>query len=73
MTVAIIGASGFVGSRLRNRFLGQNTACILFDKNPNDSEEISFLDVTEPSSMNGLAGCTCIINLAENIVMMFFR
>ena len=64
MTVAIIGASGFVGSRLRNRFLGQNTACTLFDKNPNDSEEISFLDVTEPSSMNGLAGCTCIINLA---------
>jgi nucleoside-diphosphate-sugar epimerase len=34
MTVAIIGASGFVGSRLRNRFLGQNTACTLFDKNP---------------------------------------
>lgn len=64
MTVAIIGASGFVGSRLRKRFLGQNTACTFFDKNPNDNEEISFLDVTEPSSMNGLAGCTCIINLA---------
>lgn len=64
MKVAIIGASGFVGSRLHKRFLRHNIPCTLFDKNINSSKEVSFLDVTEPDSIKDLAGCNCIINLA---------
>ena len=64
MTIAVIGASGFVGSRLNERFRSNNTPCKLFDKNIKFSENIDFLDVTDPSSFKKLSGCSSIINLA---------
>ena len=55
MTIAVIGASGFVGSRLYERFRSKNTPCKLFDKNIKFSENIDFLDVTDPNSLKKLS------------------
>ena len=64
MKVGIVGASGFVGSRLHERFLQHNIPCALFDKKIDSSKDVSFVDVTKPDSLNDLSRCNCIINLA---------
>lgn len=64
MTLAIIGASGFVGSCLTSRLIKNNSDILLFDKNILSRDDVNFLDIREPNTMNDLAGCNCIINLA---------
>ena len=64
MTIAIIGAAGFVGTRLQHRFLRKDISFKLFDKQTSFSNELRFMDVTDISSMNELINCECIINLA---------
>ena len=63
MTIAVIGASGFVGSRLNERFRNNNTPCKLFDKNIKFSEDIDFLDVTDPSSLKKLSAIVVGYNI----------
>ena len=64
MTVAIIGAAGFVGTRLQKRFLSKNISSKLFDKKTSFSNKLIYMDVTDINSMKELTDCECIINLA---------
>jgi nucleoside-diphosphate-sugar epimerase len=64
MTVAIIGAAGFVGTRLQRRFLNKDISSKLFDKKTNFSSKLIYMDVTDINSMQELVDCECIINLA---------
>ena len=64
MTVAIIGAAGFVGTRLQKRFLSKNISFKLFDKKTSFSNKLIYMDVTDINSMKELTDCECIINLA---------
>jgi nucleoside-diphosphate-sugar epimerase len=64
MTVAIIGAAGFVGNRLHKRFLRNGTKYKLYDKKTTSNRELNLMDVTDIDSMNELAHYECIINLA---------
>ena len=64
MTVAIIGAAGFVGNRLHKRFLRNGTKYKIYDKKTTSNRELNLMDVTDIDSMNELAHYECIINLA---------
>ena len=45
MTVAIIGAAGFVGTRIQKRFLSKNISFKLFDKKTSFSNKLIYMDV----------------------------
>lgn len=61
--IAIIGGSGFVGSRLTQYFQESKTNFQIYDLNC-DGENSHFLDLNQTSSFSVLEGSTCIINLA---------
>ncbi|EFE95214.1 NAD-dependent epimerase/dehydratase family protein [Serratia odorifera] len=66
--VAIIGGSGFIGTRLVKRLRSRSDlALTIIDKRPSEAfaELYQYGDVTEPQSLqSALAGCDAVINLA---------
>ncbi len=63
--VAIIGGAGFVGSRLKSRFIKGNIISNKYDIDlRNTSDECIYLDVEKVDSLAKLAGVNTIINLA---------
>jgi len=63
--VAIIGGSGFVGSRLAQEFKRVNKEYDIFDINTQiDGDRAIYLDVEDPSLLGQLEGYTVLINLA---------
>ncbi len=63
--VAIVGAAGFVGSRVISRFTDGNITYKSYDIDVSDqSKKIFYLDVEEIKSLDQLAGANTIINLA---------
>ncbi len=63
MNIAVIGGSGFLGSRLIRRFKDNNLDHKIFDKNVANDKCI-FLDVTKKETLNSIKGSDVIINLA---------
>ncbi|MFL2731104.1 MAG: NAD-dependent epimerase/dehydratase family protein [Gammaproteobacteria bacterium] len=62
---AIIGGSGFLGTRLSKIFIENNIDFSVFDiVNPSENVEFFFLDVLDKKSLDQLEGYTTIINLA---------
>lgn len=67
MKVAIVGGSGFIGSRLSNLFKKNNINFIILDKRKSDDfpNEWLYYDVTKPDTMvTPLDGVDIIVNLA---------
>lgn len=67
MKIALIGGSGFIGSRLAKRLLNENKPFVILDKKKSDAfpELWRYCDVTKPESLlPALDGCQMIINLA---------
>lgn len=67
MKIALIGGSGFIGSRLATRLLNENKPFVILDKKKSDAfpELWRYCDVTKPESLlPALDGCQMIINLA---------
>lgn len=63
--IAIIGASGFVGSRLASRLTDNNISFKQFDLNIHNNEnDLTFLDIEKPNSLYKLKNTDTIINLA---------
>lgn len=63
--IAIIGAAGFVGSRLTHRLAEKNISFIQYDSNIDNYEnDITFLDIEKPNSLDKLKNTDTIINLA---------
>ena len=63
--IAIIGGSGFVGSRLSKRFRTSGLDSKVFDLQvKQESEESSFVDVENPETLEKIEGFNIIINLA---------
>ncbi len=67
MKIALIGGSGFIGSRLAKRLTDENRSFVILDKNKSDTfpELWRYCDVTKPETLiSALEGCQIIINLA---------
>jgi GlcNAc-P-P-Und epimerase len=64
MLIAMIGGSGFVGSRLFKRFEDQGVECIIYDIDKTPSHNVEYFDVENPESLVNLSGHDAIINLA---------
>lgn len=67
MRIAIIGGSGFIGSRLANRLKEGGHEFVIIDKRKSEKFSDSWLqaDVRDITSLRStLKGCDCIINLA---------
>ena len=63
-TVALIGGAGFVGTRLRYRFLESKVRFVSFDAKRVVDGTSTLLDIEQPSSLASLEGADTIINLA---------
>mgnify|MGYP001291395807 FL=1 len=61
--IAIIGGSGFLGSRLAKRLNNKKASLKIFDKKK-CNEDISEIDIEKPESLNQLEGTDTLINLA---------
>ena len=65
MTIAIIGGAGFVGTRLASRFKVSAIGYSIFDIDQiKPLENMIYLDVEDPQSLDNIEGATSIINLA---------
>ncbi|MEA5598304.1 TIGR01777 family oxidoreductase [Rivularia sp. UHCC 0363] len=76
MKVAITGATGFVGSRLVERLLVENTEVLVLTRDPNRAQKIfpsnaypnveiaAYTPSTSGSWQNQIASCEAIVNLA---------
>ena len=65
MTIAIIGGAGFVGTRLVSRFAASAIGYSIFDIDQSKLlENMIYLDVEDPESLDKIGGTTSIINLA---------
>ena len=65
MTIAIIGGAGFVGTRLVSRFAASAIGYSIFDIDQSKLlENMIYLDVEDPESLDKIGGATSIINLA---------
>ena len=63
--IAIIGGSGFLGTRLSKIFIKNNIDFSVFDiVSSSENVEFFFLDVLDKKSLNQLEGYSIIINLA---------
>ena len=63
MNIAIIGGSGFLGSRLTKRLKSNGINHKIFDKKI-DNDNCKFLDVTKKNTLSLIEGSDIIINLA---------
>lgn len=63
MKIAVVGGSGFLGSRLSKRLTAAGSDHIIFDKNTVNKDDV-FLDVTKKETLTSLNGSDIIINLA---------
>jgi len=63
MKIAVVGGSGFLGSRLSKRLTAAGADHIIFDKNTVNKDDV-FLDVTKKETLTHLNGSDIIINLA---------
>jgi GlcNAc-P-P-Und epimerase len=61
--IGIIGAAGFLGTRLRDRLNRSAIRYSAFDIDDSHAD-ISFIDVEDPKSFDSIKNCTHIINLA---------
>ena len=65
MTIAIIGGAGFLGTRLVSRIKASTIEYSIFDIDQSKLlENMMYLDVEDPESLDKIRGATCIINLA---------
>ena len=65
MTIAIIGGAGFVGTRLVSRIAASAIEYSIFDIDQSKLlENMIYLDVEDPESLDKIGGTTSIINLA---------
>ena len=65
MTIAIIGGAGFVGTRLVSRIAASTIEYSIFDIDQSKLlENMIYLDVEDPESLDKIGGTTSIINLA---------
>lgn len=67
MKIALIGGSGFIGSRLATRLVNENKSFVILDIRKSDAfpELWRYCDVTKPETLTpALEGCQIIINLA---------
>jgi len=65
MTIAIIGGAGFVGTRLVSRIAASDIEYSIFDIDQSKLlENMIYLDVEDPESLDKIGGATSIINLA---------
>tara|TARA_Y100000746_G_C15455801_1_gene429206 strand:- start:38 stop:1015 length:978 start_codon:yes stop_codon:yes gene_type:complete len=63
MNIAVIGGSGFLGSKLSKRFNDKNLKYKIFDKKTSNENYI-FIDVTNKETLDSIKGSDVIINLA---------
>lgn len=63
--IAVVGGAGFVGTRLTKRFDSNNSEYTVCDiDTSNRTENIIYLDVESPESLQQMKGASAIINLA---------
>ena len=63
--IAIIGGSGFIGTRLANRLKSSKIKYIIYDKNKSISkEDYVYFDILDKKSFSKIHGCDTIIHLA---------
>ena len=63
--IAIIGGSGFIGTRLANRLKSSKIKYIIYDRNKSISREnYVYFDILDEKSFSKIHGCDTIIHLA---------